>query len=712
MVVYSGNWVNGVTEDFDAALQISFFGEEITLTLGTDGDRSICDVLVDNVFWGSLDTYAATPGELAVTIPLARLGLHVVEIRNRPERNTACVPVSSTSFKLEFKQLETAYDGHAIDYTYDDLSRLLTADYFAAWDDVNPVRDYTFAYDVAGNRTSEVVNVDGSPFSSQTHTYDAANRISSAGFSYNNAGQMTADGTLSYSWDRAGRLLGAGDSSYAYNGLGQRVQQTVSGVVTEYLLDVQPGLAKVIAATTGANTERFVHERGLLSQQDSNGDWQWIVADGLGSVRVQADSDFDVEGSRLFAPFGAPFDEQGAFDVPFAFTGEMLDANGLQYHRARYYNPTLGAFPSLDLLEGVLEQAMSLNRYAYVAGNVINLVDLSGNSPNCQGTCSEEYFTYNRSGAVQYAMNFALQSYPGSLPPGMGSNPAVTYGFSGAIGQTFSAIFISEVMHFGGDLPMTVGVNFDPANPTCSNVGGGNGGWRICDGNSATSNWRGHRQLRAYMEGFLGAVAVPPFGYSDLDDRAATPDHPLWANRGQIRPAAVQDMYDRVVALGLTQIQGGDYLYIDSGNYQDPNCGQGSCRNDDHGYIVVGWGQAIDCATALNSALEETYFDEDYGEAVLRGFSFEDFFLSMDYRQNTVPYVVDHSFSANPDNFGWKQIPRPRPFYCSKYNSQPTDNLQSGYSAFGHNAQHSWYFYHLPNDPIYIPCGRQHQPIP
>ncbi len=360
---------------------------KITLTLGTDDDRSICDVLVDNVFWGSLDTYAATSGQLTVNIPLARLGQHTLEIRNRPERNKSAVPSSATSFKLEFKQLETAYDGHAIDYTYDDLSRLLAADYFAAWDDVNPVRDYTFAYDVAGNRLSEVVNVDGAPFSSQTHTYDAANRISSAGFAYNDAGQMTADGTLSYSWDRAGRLLGAGDSSYAYNGLGQRVQQTVSGVVTDYLLDVQPGLAKVIAAMTGANTERFVHERGLLSQQDSVGDWTWMVKDGLGSVRGVIDDGFDAVASRHFAPYGVSYDEQGSFTVPFAFTGEMLDANGLQYHRARYYNPALGAFPSLDPVEGVLQQAMSLNRYAYVAGNVMNAVDPSGmigeQPPNC-----------------------------------------------------------------------------------------------------------------------------------------------------------------------------------------------------------------------------------------------------------------------------------------------------------------------------------------
>ncbi len=228
--------------------------------------------------------------------------------------------------------------------------------------------------------------MDGSPFSSQTHTYDAANRISSAGFAYNDAGQMTADGTLSYSWDRAGRLLGAGDSSHAYNGLGQRVQQTASGVVTEYLLDVQPGLVKVIAATTGANTERFVHERGLLSQQDSAGDWQWMVADGLGSVRGVVDgTGFDPAYSVHYAPYGQSWGEQGTEQTPFGFTGEPTDDNGLVHLRARYYNPALGVFPSLDPVEGMLQQAMSLNRYAYVAGNVVNLVDPSGmQTAGCQ----------------------------------------------------------------------------------------------------------------------------------------------------------------------------------------------------------------------------------------------------------------------------------------------------------------------------------------
>jgi hypothetical protein len=46
--------------------------------------------------------------------------------------------------------------------------------------------------------------------------------------------------------------------------------------------------------------------------------------------------------------------------------------------RARYYNPVLGVFPSLDPLEGGMDVPMSLNRHMYVQGNVANAVDPSG----------------------------------------------------------------------------------------------------------------------------------------------------------------------------------------------------------------------------------------------------------------------------------------------------------------------------------------------
>lgn len=64
-----------------------------------------------------------------------------------------------------------------------------------------------------------------------------------------------------------------------------------------------------------------------------------------------------------------------------AFTGEWRDTNALQYHRARYYAPSLGIFPSLDPWEGLFDRPMSLNGYAWVEGNPINLTDASGMCP-------------------------------------------------------------------------------------------------------------------------------------------------------------------------------------------------------------------------------------------------------------------------------------------------------------------------------------------
>jgi hypothetical protein len=77
-----------------------------------------------------------------------------------------------------------------------------------------------------------------------------------------------------------------GGIAYAYNGDGNRVSQTANSIVTKYLLDTQPGLALVIAQTTGATTERYIHSpRGIHAVEMPAGAWHYMVQDGLGSVR-------------------------------------------------------------------------------------------------------------------------------------------------------------------------------------------------------------------------------------------------------------------------------------------------------------------------------------------------------------------------------------------------------------------------------------------
>jgi len=61
---------------------------------------------------------------------------------------------------------------------------------------------YTYTYDLAGNRTLVQIN-GGTP---ATTTYNAANQITNVGYSYDNAGNLIADGTTTYTYDALSRI--------------------------------------------------------------------------------------------------------------------------------------------------------------------------------------------------------------------------------------------------------------------------------------------------------------------------------------------------------------------------------------------------------------------------------------------------------------------------------------------------------------------------
>ena len=60
--------------------------------------------------------------------------------------------------------------------------------------------------------------------------------------------------------------------------------------------------------------------------------------------------------------------------------GVETGANGLYYMRARYYNPQIKRFINRDIIDGSITDSQSLNKYSYVQGNPISLVDPSGTS--------------------------------------------------------------------------------------------------------------------------------------------------------------------------------------------------------------------------------------------------------------------------------------------------------------------------------------------
>ncbi len=132
-------------------------------------------------------------------------------------------------------------------YTYDPLYRLTQADYSTG-------EYFNYAYDAVGNRLSETTDT-----GTTTYTYDIANRLTSVdgvAYTWDSNGNLLSDGVNAYTYDHANRLVSVvgstTTSSFGYNGLGDRLQQTVDSVTTDYTLDINNWLTQVLA--DGTNT--------------------------------------------------------------------------------------------------------------------------------------------------------------------------------------------------------------------------------------------------------------------------------------------------------------------------------------------------------------------------------------------------------------------------------------------------------------------------
>jgi RHS repeat-associated protein len=224
----------------------------------------------------------------------------------------------------------------------------------------------------AGNRTSVQLN-GGTP---SITTYNLANQITNSGFSYDNAGNLTNDGTAAYTYDALSRTTARGSTTYGYNGDGTLVSQATGGVTTRYTQDLAAPLSQVLQTQVGAAT-RTDYIYGLNRLASLNGGVKtWYAADALGSVRrTVADAGVPL-GIVNYDPWGTP--ESGTVPT-FGFTGEIQDVGtGLVNLRARWYSTARGRFTSVDSFAGFSEDPQSLTPYVYVHDNPVNSIDPTG----------------------------------------------------------------------------------------------------------------------------------------------------------------------------------------------------------------------------------------------------------------------------------------------------------------------------------------------
>ena len=244
----------------------------------------------------------------------------------------------------------------SISYTYDGLLRLTGAVESTG-------ASYAYDYDLAGNRTSVTANG-----STTTTAYNAANQV--AGWSYDAAGNLLNDGTSTSTYDALGRMTSRNGTSYRYNGDGVLVAQTAAGNATRYTQDLVSSLSMVL--NDGSANYIYGHER--LGAQ-AGGTTTWYGTDALGSVRQVLDNAGIPFGTASYDPWGMP---QGSAISPFGFTGELQDAAGLTYLRARWYTSIYGVLLGRDPFAGWPEQPYSLHPFQYGYSNPVNNSDPSG----------------------------------------------------------------------------------------------------------------------------------------------------------------------------------------------------------------------------------------------------------------------------------------------------------------------------------------------
>jgi RHS repeat-associated protein len=180
-------------------------------------------------------------------------------------------------------------------------------------------------------------------------------------------------------------------------------------VVREFVVPMEPGPWRW-------SKDWLFREGKLLASftsSESGERLQHYFLDHLGTPRYVANGEnasANLTGYREYFPFGEQANSPVEEEEVHQFTGHERDQNclrgecaglpgridDLDYMHARYYNPWLGRFLTVDPLPGRLEQPQSANGYAYALNSPLAFTDLTGMDPcsdgGTEGSCSA--FTY------------------------------------------------------------------------------------------------------------------------------------------------------------------------------------------------------------------------------------------------------------------------------------------------------------------------------
>jgi RHS repeat-associated protein len=266
------------------------------------------------------------------------------------------------------------------DLGYDNADQLLTAPLKNA--NTNAlIKQYTFGYDLASNRTSELVAT-----TTTTSTPNNVNEITSQSggvnrpLTYDLNGSLTSDGgTRTFEWDGANRLVAVNytgfttRSEFSYDGLSRvaKIVEKTGNMINSTRKFVWCGSQKCeFRDATDAVTLR-IYAQGQYAGTIP----YFYTRDHLGSIREMLKGSGTVVARYDYDPYGRSTTVLGTTPTDFNFTGLYRHSkSNLDLAVYRAYDPDLGRWLSRD----PIGEDGGVNLYDYVGGEPASRVDPQG----------------------------------------------------------------------------------------------------------------------------------------------------------------------------------------------------------------------------------------------------------------------------------------------------------------------------------------------
>lgn len=190
-----------------------------------------------------------------------------------------------------------------------------------------------------------------------------------------------------------------GDITYEYDAEGNRIATNTPEYREEYVYDTVSNLLQVLVIKrydvkddVSTSEEKYKEEvsntiicyygNGLLYEDNEKGTY-YHHYNNIGSTIFLTNSSGKIVEEYSYGTYGELLSGDSS-KTKYLYNGQygiQKEINGLLYMRTRYYNPEVKRFINQDIVLGSITNSQSLNRYAYVQGNPISLIDPFGMSP-------------------------------------------------------------------------------------------------------------------------------------------------------------------------------------------------------------------------------------------------------------------------------------------------------------------------------------------